>query len=43
MIDIGVINLGKYTLPNIPEFEINVFDVRLVQSEKYAHGTIPDK
>ena len=37
--DIGVTNLGKYTLPKILALPVNVTDVLFMQSEKNVHGT----
>jgi hypothetical protein len=40
-IDNGIINRGKYTLPNTLALAINVLDVLVKQSEKYVHNVIP--
>ena len=38
---IGVVSLGKYTLPNTAAFPVKVFDVVVNHVEKYNHGTLP--
>ena len=41
-VDIGVTNLGKYTLPNIAAFPVNVADVFVRHVEKYVQTVVPN-
>jgi hypothetical protein len=40
---IGIVSLGKYTLPNIAEFAVNVFDVEVKHNAKYDQIELPAK
>ena len=41
--DIGVVNLGKYTLPKTFAFAVNVLAFCVTHTEKYVHNALLHK